>query len=104
MKAEVWAVLTAVCWGVGSLLEKRGVKIGELAPIMGTFIRTAFSLPDALRCVSFYLHSIQCNNITFATVPEEISSIQVFFKSSKALEPSWLCITDTCISATYDKG
>lgn len=44
MRVEIWAVFTAVCWGVGSLLEKRGVKIGELAPIMGTFIRTAVSL------------------------------------------------------------
>jgi len=44
MKAEVWAVLTALCWGFGSLLEKRGVKIGGLTPVMGTTIRTAFSL------------------------------------------------------------
>lgn len=44
MRAEFWAVLTAVCWGVGSLLEKRGVKIGELSPIMGTTVRTACSL------------------------------------------------------------
>jgi transporter family protein len=44
MKAEGWAVLTALCWGVGSLLEKRGVKIGRLAPVMGTAIRTSFSL------------------------------------------------------------
>ena len=44
MKAEGWAVLTAICWGVGSLLEKQGVKIGGLAPVMGTVIRTTFSL------------------------------------------------------------
>jgi transporter family protein len=44
MRAEIWAVLTAVCWGVGSLLEKRGVKVGELTPVMGTVIRTAFAL------------------------------------------------------------
>jgi len=44
MRAEAWAVLTALCWGIGSLLEKRGVKMGELSPIMGTAIRTAFSL------------------------------------------------------------
>lgn len=44
MKAEGWAVLTALCWGVGSLLEKRGVKIGGLTPVLGTTIRTAFSL------------------------------------------------------------
>ncbi len=44
MRAEIWAVLAALCWGVGSLLEKRGVNIGGLAPVMGTAIRTAFSL------------------------------------------------------------
>jgi len=44
MRAEGWAVLTALCWGVGSLLEKRGVKIGGLTPVMGTAIRTMFSL------------------------------------------------------------
>ena len=44
MRAEGWAILTALCWGIGSLLEKRGVKIGELTPVMGTTIRTAFSL------------------------------------------------------------
>jgi len=44
MRAEGWAVLTACCWGIGSLLEKRGVKIGGLAPVMGTTVRTAFSL------------------------------------------------------------
>jgi transporter family protein len=44
MRAEGWAIIAALCWGVGSLLEKRGVKIGGLAPVMGTVIRTAFSL------------------------------------------------------------
>ncbi len=44
MRAEFFAVVTAVCWGVGSLLEKKGVKLGGLSPVMGTTIRTAFSL------------------------------------------------------------
>ncbi len=44
MRAEFFAVFTAICWGVGSLLEKRGVKLGGLSPVMGTTIRTAFSL------------------------------------------------------------
>jgi len=44
MRAEIWAVLTALCWGVGSLMEKRGVKLGGLSPVMGTTIRTAVSL------------------------------------------------------------
>jgi uncharacterized membrane protein len=44
MRAEAFAVLTALCWGVGSLLEKKGVKLGGFSPVMGTTIRTAFSL------------------------------------------------------------
>jgi len=44
MRAEIWAVLAACCWGFGSLLEKKGVKIGGLTPVMGTAIRTTFSL------------------------------------------------------------
>jgi transporter family protein len=44
MRAEIWAVFTALCWGIGSLLEKRGVRIGGLTPVMGTTIRTTFSL------------------------------------------------------------
>lgn len=44
MRAEIWAVLTACCWGFGSLLEKKGVKIGGLTPVMGTAVRTIFSL------------------------------------------------------------
>ncbi len=44
MKAEIWAALTALCWGAGSLLEKKGVKLGGLTPVMGTVIRTTFSL------------------------------------------------------------
>lgn len=44
MRAEFWAVLTALCWAFGSLLEKKGVKLGDLSPVMGTAIRTAFSL------------------------------------------------------------
>lgn len=44
MKAELWALLTAVCWAVGSLLEKKGVKLGNFTPVMGTAIRTFFSL------------------------------------------------------------
>ncbi len=44
MKAEFWAVLTALCWGIGSLFEKKGVKIGGLTPITGVTIRTFFTL------------------------------------------------------------
>lgn len=44
MRAEYWAVLTAACWAVGSSMEKRGVTIGNLSPVTGTAVRTAFSL------------------------------------------------------------
>jgi transporter family protein len=44
MRPELWAVLTAVCWAVGSYLEKRGVQSGDLTPVMGTAVRTAVSL------------------------------------------------------------
>ena len=44
MRAELWAVLTAACWAVGSSMEKRGVTIGNLSPVTGTAVRTAFSL------------------------------------------------------------
>lgn len=44
MRAETYAILTAMCWAVGSFLEKRGINIGDLSPIMGTAIRTVFSL------------------------------------------------------------
>jgi transporter family protein len=44
MRSEFWALLTAGCWAAGSLLEKRGVKLGNLSPVMGTTIRTAVSL------------------------------------------------------------
>jgi uncharacterized membrane protein len=44
MRAEVWALATAVCWGVGSMMEKKGFKLGGLSPVMGTALRTAVSL------------------------------------------------------------
>ena len=44
MRAEIWAVLTACCWAFGSLLEKRGIRLGGFSPVMGTAVRTAFSL------------------------------------------------------------
>lgn len=44
MQAELWAVLTALCWAVGSLLEKSGLRAGGFTPVMGTAIRTFFSL------------------------------------------------------------
>lgn len=44
MRAEYWAVLTAVCWATGSLLEKKGVHLGDFTPVMGTTVRTTVSL------------------------------------------------------------
>jgi len=44
MRAEIYALLTAICWAVGSLLEKKGVTLGNLSPVMGTTIRTVVSL------------------------------------------------------------
>ena len=44
MRAEFWAVLAALSFGLGSLLEKRGLNIGGFSPVMGTTIRTTFSL------------------------------------------------------------
>ena len=44
MQAEYYAVLTAICWATGSLLEKSGIKMGNLTPVMGTAVRTFFTL------------------------------------------------------------
>ena len=44
MRAEFWAVATALCWALGSLLEKRGLKLGQMSPVLGAGIRTVFSL------------------------------------------------------------
>jgi uncharacterized membrane protein len=44
MRSEFWAILTAVCWATGSVLEKKGVKLGDFTPVMGTTIRTFVSL------------------------------------------------------------
>ena len=44
MSAEIWAVLTALCWAIGSFFEKKGVKMGGFSPVMGATIRTAMSV------------------------------------------------------------
>lgn len=44
MRAEIFALLTGICWAVGSLLEKKGVSLGNFTPVMGTAIRTVVSL------------------------------------------------------------
>ncbi len=44
MRFEIYALLTALSWAAGSIIEKQGVKIGNFSPIMGTAIRTFVSL------------------------------------------------------------
>jgi transporter family protein len=44
MKPEVFALLTAICWGVGGYFEKKGLGLGNLSPTMGITIRTATAL------------------------------------------------------------
>lgn len=44
MKPELFALLTAVCWGVGGYFEKKGLHLGNLSPTMGITIRTATAL------------------------------------------------------------
>lgn len=43
MKPEIFALLTAICWGVGGYFEKQGLKLGNLSPTMGITIRTAIA-------------------------------------------------------------
>lgn len=40
MKPEVFALLTAICWGVGGYFEKKGLNLGNLSPTMGITLRT----------------------------------------------------------------
>ncbi|GIV65939.1 MAG: EamA family transporter [Chloroflexota bacterium] len=52
MKPQVFALLAAICWGVGGYFEKKGLHLGNLSPTMGITLRTliAFIL---LAAVSF---------------------------------------------------
>lgn len=40
MKPQLFALLTAICWGVGGYFEKKGLHLGNLSPTMGITIRT----------------------------------------------------------------
>lgn len=40
MKPEFFALLTAICWGVGGYFEKKGLHLGNLSPTMGITLRT----------------------------------------------------------------
>ena len=44
MKPQVFALITAIAWGVGGFFEKRGLQMGHLSPQVGITIRTAVAL------------------------------------------------------------
>lgn len=44
MKPQVFALLTAIAWGVGGYFEKKGLHLGNLSPEMGITIRTLVAL------------------------------------------------------------
>jgi transporter family protein len=44
MKPQLFALLTAIAWGVGGYFEKKGLHLGALSPQMGITIRTAVAL------------------------------------------------------------
>jgi transporter family protein len=48
----MFALLTAIAWGVGGYFEKKGLHLGDLSPQMGITIRTAVALL-ILAAVSF---------------------------------------------------
>jgi len=41
MKPQLFALMTAICWGVGGYFEKKGLNLGNLSPTLGITIRTA---------------------------------------------------------------
>lgn len=44
MKPEWFALLAAICWGVGGYFEKKGLHLGHLSPTMGITLRTLVAL------------------------------------------------------------
>lgn len=44
MKPQIFALLTAIAWGVGGYFEKKGLHMGNLSPTMGITIRTAVAV------------------------------------------------------------
>jgi transporter family protein len=44
MKPQIFALLTAIAWGVGGYFEKKGLHLGRLSPQMGITIRTFIAL------------------------------------------------------------
>ena len=52
MRPQVFALITAMAWGIGGFFEKRGLQMGNLTPQLGITIRTAVALV-ILAAVSF---------------------------------------------------
>ena len=52
MKPQLFALLTAIAWGVGGYFEKKGLHLGNLSPEIGITIRTLVALV-ILAAVSF---------------------------------------------------
>jgi bacterial/archaeal transporter family protein len=44
MKPQIFALITAIAWGVGGYFEKKGLHMGHLSPQMGLTIRTGVAL------------------------------------------------------------
>lgn len=44
MKPELFALFTAIAWGVGGYFEKKGLHLGNLSPTMGITLRTVTAL------------------------------------------------------------
>ena len=44
MKPQLFALLTAIAWGVGGYFEKKGLHLGQLSPQLGIALRTAIAL------------------------------------------------------------
>ena len=44
MKPQLFALLTAMAWGIGGYFEKKGLHLGNLSPQMGITIRTFIAL------------------------------------------------------------
>lgn len=57
MKAEIFALMTAILWGVGSFFEKRGLQTGDISPQVGILIRTGTAV--VLLAVMSYPHMHQ---------------------------------------------
>lgn len=52
MKPELYALATAMAWGIGGYFEKKGLHLGNLPPQLGITLRTAVALV-LLSLVSF---------------------------------------------------